>query len=99
VPNLLDDMMLGYDCRRMRYRSFDLNVSFRLNLAPVLFRRYLSVFLSFHHVIILYLGGSVMPLFAWHGERSTRADGIGRLDQCMIEGMAIRSIHTTYLSS
>jgi hypothetical protein len=83
----------------MRYRSFDLIITFRLNLAPVLFRRYLSVFLSFHLVIGISLGGSVISLFAWHGGPGTRVDGIDGLDQCMIEGMANRPIHTTYLSS
>jgi hypothetical protein len=50
----------------MRYRSFDLIISFRLNLAPVLFRRYLSVFLSFHLVISISLGISTAEMNIGH---------------------------------
>jgi len=60
----------------MRYRSFDLIESFRVNIPPVAFRRYLSVFLSFHLVISVSLGGSVVSSFAWRGDCSIRGAGM-----------------------
>jgi len=94
VPSLLDDMMLEYNGQRMRYRSFDLIISFRLNIPPVTSRRYC------HFNFALPLA---YPLVAWRSRKTWYSELMtlrGRvrieLNQCMLMGVAIRLTQNTH---